>query len=450
VKKLQIGRVLTIEGMMGTAEFLPTVRNGEFIYYVVNANRRINCQITALKSSPCKGVYGNFRIFDAEAELPKSMAELYHLNRHLDNGVIEIGATTKNEPVKLAVNPFFLKVLIAGASGRGKTHMEIVLEEEFVKQNIPTVVIDPHGEFARFCKFSNNAVVIEDTLDFEYLLSMLQKRKTVVYDLQGLKEPEKTERVYETLNRFMETKEKDYKRAAGDGSKLKIPPVLLTCDETEIFAPSKTNVDNPECRQLFIDYAKRGRQYGIGMIVGTQQASRLSLDIRSQCNSAMIFRIVDEGSRAVIRGLPFISRVELTRVRTLELGQCLVTGALVDYPLVVNVRDIVTPRAKESNFEKLLGVYIPPVPIDEIPKPLEETPSGLNVFSTPGKPNIQAVTSGASVNVLVKCPDCGKPMIPKKGRYYCQTNNCNVIMATQDGHITRAAAPAISRPRPPS
>jgi len=135
---------------------------------------------------------------------------------------------------------------------------------------------------------------------------------------------------------------------------------------------------------------------------------------------------------------------------TLELGQCLVTGALVDYPLVVNVRDIVTPRAKESNFEKLLGVYIPPVPIDEIPKPLEETPSGLNVFSTPGKPNIQTVTSGASVNVLVKCPDCGKPMIPKKGRYYCQTNNCNVIMATPDGHITRAAAPTISRPRPPS
>lgn len=342
----------------------------DYIFYNTEADRKVICQVTNLRSTPYKGFHGKFTILEALSELPKVWTYLYLLHQKME-GYIEIGVTEKTAPVKFRVNPFFRHVLLAGKTGKGKTHVQIVMEEEFLKHGVPSIVIDTQGEFVHLSKFSSKAVVLDD-LDFEDLLSYLQLKKTVVYNFQGLSYPDKAQRCYEILSKLKEAKESDYKQAENDVKLLRIPPVIVDIDETEVYAPEPrlgNKFANKDCRNCIIDIAKRRGKEGIGLVVSSQRLPGLHYDVRSQCNSAMAFQITDSGSRNVLSQLPYIGSHELKRVKNLSTGQCLVTGELVPHPLLVHVRDIQTPRAKDLNFERMLGLI--PLPKQELELPTE-------------------------------------------------------------------------------
>lgn len=437
-----IGRVLSIKGRNGTAEFLPTVKDGEFIYYTVNANHRVTCQITSLQITPPGGVYGTFRVLETEFDLPQAFAELHRLPRSLSVGLLEIGTTPRGEPVKLALNPFFLKVLIPGVTGRGKTHLLTVLEEEFLKHQIPSLIIDPHGELIHLNQFSKDAFVTEE-LNCDDLIGYMKQRKTVVYNLQGYEDDIKAHRVYELISKLKQAKEQDYKHAESDSRLLEIPPIIVTIDETEIFSPT-IDAPDPKCKAVLIETAKRGRQYGLGLVMATQRSTDLELKIRSQCNSAMIFRLIDEGSRKVIRRLPYVSQFEMSRCGNLGLGQCIVTGLLVDYPVIVNVRDIQTPRAKDVNFENMLNIHMP-ITKNKTELLEEPTPEQFQRTIKETRLAVQVVNRGASVDIVRNCPKCGKPLQYNRGKYYCRTESCTVISVSPNGDVTYAAALATSK-----
>jgi len=419
---------------VGKAEFMPTVRVGDFVYYYVAGNigsdrRRVMCQVTSLKSAPFKGIHGSFKILDIDGGMPKTYAELYMLLTPLDTGYLEIGKSTRGRTVKLMVNPFFIHVLIAGMTSMGKTHLQTVLQEEFLKQRIPSLVIDSQGELIHLNEFSPDAIVAEE-LKFDDLLGYIKQRKTVVYNLQGLPYQVKAKRAYEVLSQLMSAKEQDYKYAENDVKALEILPVLVDVDEAEIYAPDYLKgTGDPQCKATLIDIAKRGSKYGIGLILATQRPPQLELELRSQCNSAVVFHVYDDGSRKVLRMLPYISTLELNRVKNFDRGQCLIVGQLVAHPIMVNVRDIQTRRAKNVNFEEILG-------LEKLVQPEEASSPGETIL--PGKAEIQVMNKGASVDVSALCPDCKKPLTYKNGKWVCTNEDCRVI-EVRAGKVVRSA-----------
>jgi len=352
-----IGRVISVDGALGKAEFTPNIKVGDLIYYITSESKQVFCQVTSLSSSPYKGTYGHFKILDVAGDIPKLYTELYIFQKTYE-GFIDVGETSGGKTVKLMVNPFFHHVLIAGTTGRGKTHLQILIQEEFLKYRIPSLVIDSQGEFVHLNEISPNAIVVEE-LRVEDLIKYLQQRRVVIYNLQGLSYIVKAKRTYEILSELLTIKEQDYKQAESDPRLLTIPPVIIDVDEAEIYAPELyTSVLDPQCKEVLVEIAKRGSKYGIGLMVASQRPPQLNVDVRSQCNSAIMFHINDIGSRKVMGILPYVTHLELNRVKNLLRGQCLITGELVEHPVLIYVRDIKTRRAKKTDFEEMLGLEL--------------------------------------------------------------------------------------------
>jgi hypothetical protein len=53
---------------------------------------------------------------------------------------------------------------------------------------------------------------------------------------------------------------------------------------------------------------------------------------------------------------PYITALDLDRTRNFDIGVCLITGDLVEYPLIVRTRDIKTKRAKDLDYETQLNI----------------------------------------------------------------------------------------------
>lgn len=422
-----VGRIKTTQGLTGDAEFNTQARAGDYIYYLTSEKQKVMCQIMSLKTSPMKGYNGSFRILEFDCEPPKPYSELFTLISRLDAGHIEIGKTPKGQTVKLRLNPFFLHVLIPGTTQMGKTHAMIVLAEEFLKRRVPCLMLDPQGEMPHLNEYSPDAYVTEE-LKFEDLMGFLKQKKTVVYNLLGLSSKVKAKRAYEILSQLMAEKEKDYKQAENDVNLLENPPVLIGIDEAEIFAP-QIGANDLACKEAIVDIIKRGSKFGIGLIIATQRPPQLDLEIRSQCHSAIIFHIYDDGSRKVLRMLPYMSSIEINRVRNFNRGKCIIVGQLVEHPTIVNIRDISIQRAKNVNYEEILKLpKIKPAQDEMMEFLAEET----------GKAELAVTNIGAAVSVSMLCPDCKKPLVYEKGRYVCKTNKCKV-MEVKAGKIIRSS-----------
>lgn len=357
-----IGRVTKCIAGSGHAEFTPNVRETDFIYYKTGAGEKVMCRITKLASTPQKGTHGKFMILEPSVELPRVWDNLY-LVQQKTNGYIEVGFSEAEQKINLRVNPFFRHTIVAGKTGRGKTHFQLVLAEEFVEHKVPSLIVDTQCEFPHL----KEAVVV-DELNFEDLISHLKFKKTVVYNLQGYSYKSKVERCYEILSRLWQEKERDYQQAENDVRALKMPPILLNIDEAEIYAPKQLKKHSSrECREILCDITERGSKYGIGMIVGTQRLPALHTAVSSQCNNGIIFHLSDKASKDALKQLPYVSSVDLKQVKNLPQGQCLLVGEIVPHPTLLIVRDIKTKRAKNLDFEKQLGLT--PLSTEHIEEP---------------------------------------------------------------------------------
>lgn len=350
-----IGRITLMEGRYGRAEFLPQVKTGDYIYYKVD-DKKILCQVTAMTTNALSGIHGRFNVIAFPAQSPKTWDNLYKAVVTI-TGQIEVGVTDENEPVRFRLNPFFKHVLIGGKTQKGKTHIQIVMHETLANIKVPILAIDTQNELIYLPEYSKNAVIVEDPT-VEEVLELLKQRRTVILTLAGLSIREKQKKVCDLCNGLFLAKENDYKQAAGNMARLKLPPFLIDFDEAEIYAanPKLSKTVDLKCNDAVINLAKRGSKLGIGAIFNVQRLPAFHYDARSQCGSVIAFMISDAGSRVVLAQFPYITPLDLDRTRNFEQGVCLITGELVEYPLVVRVRDIQTKRAKDTDFETQLNI----------------------------------------------------------------------------------------------
>jgi hypothetical protein len=392
----------------GRAEFVSSIRVGDFAYYVDSDGRKIICQVTSLISNT-SGVSGRFKIVDVGGSLPKVYTELFMYEKPLNAGLIYIGTDTRGKEIKLPVNPFFLHVAVTGMTQQGKSHFTIVVVEEFLKQQIPCFVLDPQGDFIKLDGFSSNAVVSED-VHFDSLLEDLKRRKTVVYNLQGLPYKAKAQKAYPLLAELMATKEREYANQVNP----EIPPVITVLDEAEIFAYRYCKDTERQCKDTLVDIGKRGAKYGLGLILVSQRFPQLDLELRSQCNSAVMFHLTDVSSRNALRLLPYVGLIELEKIRNFVPGQCLLAGRLAENPITVLVRDIQTKRSKNLNFEEILGLHTPTPKLDPAMVEFHPMFHQNQTRKEDAKPH---------------CPGCGQVLVfnTHSRMYECENSDCDVI-----------------------
>ena len=274
-------------------------------------------------------------------------------------GILHIGKDYRGNDISIDINPLFTHTLSVGMTQKGKTHGMLVILEELAKHGVPCIVFDTQGEFVNLPHVYPERVIVVNNITDEELKKELKLKHIVIINMLGLSNPDKAAKLAEILNPFIIHKEADYAQAQNRYEYLELPPTLIFIDEAEIYCPKpgvrpRWAVPSSLCCE---EIAKRGSKVGIGLFVSTQRITNLSIDVRDNCNTITAFRVVGRSNITTLGQMSLFSVGTISRLKSLMKGECILLGnALGGGALTVKVRDIETPRAKNVNFEEILGI----------------------------------------------------------------------------------------------
>ncbi len=142
----------------------------------------------------------------------------------------------------------------------------------------------------------------------------------------------------------------------------KIPPFLLIIEEAHNFAKNDSKFEMVS-KRIIETIAREGRKFGSSLCLISQRPVQLSTTALSQCNTHIILRITNPNDLGHIgESSEGITRETLNSITTLRVGEALVVGEAVKYPIFVKVRQKKYPdksvertledMAKEFEFER--------------------------------------------------------------------------------------------------
>ena len=119
----------------------------------------------------------------------------------------------------------------------------------------------------------------------------------------------------------------------------KIPPFLLILEEAHQFVPEHVKKENAIARNIIETYAREGRKFGAALCLLSQRPVKLSTTVLSQCGTHLIMRTTNPNDLDHIRqSSEQITRESLNMISTLPVGEALITGNAVNYPLFLKIR----------------------------------------------------------------------------------------------------------------
>lgn len=134
-----------------------------------------------------------------------------------------------------------------------------------------------------------------------------------------------------------------------------IPPFLAVVEEAHNFIPSR---GEGQSETPSVDVIRKliteGRKFGTGLLLVSQRPSRLDETTLSQCNTFLIFRLVNpRDQRFVEKVMENLTKADSRLLPGFGPGQGIVSGQAVRFPLVVKVDfddDLVTPALGNEDF----------------------------------------------------------------------------------------------------
>lgn len=126
-------------------------------------------------------------------------------------------------------------------------------------------------------------------------------------------------------------------------------PLLFVVEEAHHFAGSSLV---HSCKRQLQKIASEGRKFGIGLLVVSQKPSKIDEEILSQCNTGIYMHITNPRDKDHIKkSFECISEDIVRGLDTLDVGECIVAGALVDIPFMMcTVDKIEVSKVKKSKF----------------------------------------------------------------------------------------------------
>jgi uncharacterized protein len=119
-----------------------------------------------------------------------------------------------------------------------------------------------------------------------------------------------------------------------------IPPLLCVVEEAHNFIPStgegQANTPSVEVIRKVIT---EGRKFGVGLLLISQRPSRLDETTLSQCNTYMIFRLVNPRDQSFVeRVMENLTRADSRLLPGFGPGQGIISGQGVRFPLLIQVQ----------------------------------------------------------------------------------------------------------------
>jgi len=110
---------------------------------------------------------------------------------------------------------------------------------------------------------------------------------------------------------------------------------LVVVEEAHNYAPEKVKAYSKRPMQRI---ASEGRKFNVGLLVVTQRPAYIAKDVIAQCNTNVIFRLVNANDiDAVASTVEAISQELLTQLPAFDTGQCIVTGVSIYQPATIMV-----------------------------------------------------------------------------------------------------------------
>jgi DNA helicase HerA-like ATPase len=134
-----------------------------------------------------------------------------------------------------------------------------------------------------------------------------------------------------------------------------IPPFLTVVEEAHNFIPSRGEgqMDTPSV-DIIQKVITEGRKFGTGLLLISQRPSRLDETALSQCNTFLVFRLVNPRDQAFVeKVMENLSKSDSKLLPGFGSGQGIVSGQAVRFPLVVQVafdKELVTKTIGDEDF----------------------------------------------------------------------------------------------------
>jgi DNA helicase HerA-like ATPase len=134
-----------------------------------------------------------------------------------------------------------------------------------------------------------------------------------------------------------------------------IPPFLAVVEEAHNFIPShgEGQSDTPSV-EVIRKIITEGRKFGTGLLLVSQRPSRLDETALSQCNTFLIFRLVNPRDQSFVeKVMENLSKDDSRLLPGFGPGQGIVSGQAVRFPLLVQVhhdQELETKALGDENF----------------------------------------------------------------------------------------------------
>jgi DNA helicase HerA-like ATPase len=141
-----------------------------------------------------------------------------------------------------------------------------------------------------------------------------------------------------------------------------IPPFLAVIEEAHNFVPSHTEgqADTPSL-DIVRKVITEGRKFGTGLLLISQRPSRLDETTLSQCNTFLIFRLVNPRDQGFVEKImENLTKADLRLLPGFGPGQGIVSGQAVRFPLVIQVdydSDLITPTLGDEDFLRAVAEW---------------------------------------------------------------------------------------------
>jgi DNA helicase HerA-like ATPase len=127
-----------------------------------------------------------------------------------------------------------------------------------------------------------------------------------------------------------------------------IPPFILFIEESHQFCPEQVERREAISKGIIETIAREGRKFNACLVLISQRPIKLSTTALSQCDSHIIMHITNPYDLEHIgKSCEGISSDMLKLIPALKVGEAIITGGAVNYPILVKVRE------RESKVSKM-------------------------------------------------------------------------------------------------
>ena len=131
--------------------------------------------------------------------------------------------------------------------------------------------------------------------------------------------------------------------------KKSIPPFLLVLEEAHQFAPETASKEAAISRSIITTIAREGRKFGASLCLISQRPIQLNTTTLSQCNTHIILRITNPYDlKHIGESSEGLDRRSTEMISTLRVGEALIVGEAVSFPVFFKVRK---RKSAESKHE---------------------------------------------------------------------------------------------------